>query len=603
MIPVTLVKLDNYPGFVGTYDTVNWWETEPLENVDRIIDAAWVYGQYHVCIAKNTSDTYSIFQSRDNGRSWQRVLTTDEVLKSVLRIDYGSVLVSSSGGWWKSDNSGTTWSKVSSSAPNCHTVRELTNEILVALDGKYIWRSNNAGRTWERASTIDALMVIDENDTVWDYIRSSNFPISTNYPTVDGSYYMVLAGYTLPQEAHHFYDRPYTIKFVLSIDGGKNFYTVYRNRYNQSRNIFEWDMSDVISKICEGNPDATITQIEMTHVSRGYGEHFRGLGAFMPHFVIQILLPTNILRHYYVYPVEEHDWVRYKASAKFDALYTPMATLKSEEVQLVGRSGTGNWIIFSGRSTNNTPMIVYSNDFGETWKYVDLSATTMYTDPSLTQQSATSPLQEDYFVYLGYVVPWCLNLWYNYGSYSRRSLSYDMDFTAKHLLVTRNKQYLMDLLLEQQRTKGITQDVLIEKTWTNDILMDAALLLAHVDKSIPGDVLFLKTVDQLYLSDTLILKTCDIDKIFRMTSVLRLPKPYDTDMLLKSSSPRCYLKTDVLVAKTQESQYEMGLTIQDTIVYDILTNLERYSPQFPAIGLGYKRRGYPIFDSRKETKE
>jgi len=160
----------------------------------------------------------------------------------------------------------------------------------------------------------------------------------------------------------------------------------------------------------------------------------------------------------------------------------------------------------------------------------------------------------------------------------------------------------MDLLLEQQRTKGITQDVLIEKTWTNDILMDA-LLLAHVDKSIPGDVLFLKTVDQLYLSDTLILKTCDIDKIFRMTSVLRLPKPYDTDMLLKSSSPRCYLKTDVLVAKTQESQYEMGLTIQDTIVYDILTNLERYSPQFPAIGLGYKRRGYPIFDSRKETKE
>ena len=446
-------------------------------------------------------------------------------------------------------------------------------------------------------------MVIGENDTVWDYIQSSNFPISTNYPTVDGSYYMVLAGYTLPQEERLF-GRTYTrneIKFVISIDGGKNFYTVDKIRYNQSRNIFEWDMYNVISNISERNPDATITQIEMTHVSRGSGEHFRGLGAFMPHFVIQILLPkTNILRHYYVYPVEEHDYVRYEASAKFDALYTPMATLKSEEVRLVGRSGTSNWIIFSGRSTNNTPMIVYSNDFGETWKYVDLSATTMYTDPSLTQQSATSPLQEDYFVYLGYVVPWCLNLWYNYGSYSRRSLSYDMDcFFKQH---QHGMPLIVDMISYIMNQKKYNTSIIAKKLCTAPFDMSLRVSSRGVPIEYYNNILIKGSFDVGSMVDLILKKDISAEIDTGIQSILRNHTGRPLNILIKSIKYKTY-KADLLAEKSDTSLYNMGITIEKDIVDDILMNTERYSPQFPAIGLGYKKRGYPIFDSRKETKE
>lgn len=619
MIPVTLAKLDNYLGFVGSYDAVKWWKTQPLENIDYLTDAVWVYGQYHICLAKNINGTYSIFQSRDNGYSWNRVLTTNEVLKTALRIDYGLVLVASSGGWWRSGNSGTSWQKVSTQAPNCHTVKELTNERLVALDGRYIWWSNDAGTTWTRSN-----LWSNTNKQYGGYI-------STNYPTIDGGYYMVLVGYM---------NSSGKIEFMVSTDGGKNFYLAITRLSRQSDYIDIWFLKDVINALQSAG---TITGIEMTHISKGTKVHQKPLGAFIPYFVIQVRLPTNILRHYYVYPYEQHNYTEYKIVAKFDALNTPMASLRSEEVQITGTSTIGNWVIFSGRSTSNTPMLVYSNDYGATWKSVDLSGVKVYEGPDLAQLSKISPLQEDHFIYLGYSTPWCLNYWKRYAEYDQRCQSYDMDFISRLKIATRRKELITDILAMKVYLKPIPFDVMTKKKRANLCSMDV-VLLAKLSRYLPADILIRRLCEKRASLDVMLMKRCvhpvyldtvilkdvmneypldvlcmrvhevgsrmkvrnmktiDIEKPFRVTSVRRFKRQsvFDALILKHVNKP---LKMDINFTREIETSYEMGMTVQENIVYDILTNIERYSPQFPAIGLGYKKRGYPIFDSRKETKE
>ena len=58
---------------------------------------------------------------------------------------------------------------------------------------------------------------------------------------------------------------------------------------------------------------------------------------------------------------------------------------------------------------------------------------------------------------------------------------------------------------------------------------------------------------------------------------------------------------DVLNEDTNSTSFSMDVSIQDVITYDILNNSERYNWQAPAIGYGYKKRSYPIWDSRNET--
>ena len=70
MIPVMLVKVPNYNGFMGSFDNVKWWLSEPFpETVIDITDAYWIYANYHVCATKNSDLTYSIYQTKDNGFS------------------------------------------------------------------------------------------------------------------------------------------------------------------------------------------------------------------------------------------------------------------------------------------------------------------------------------------------------------------------------------------------------------------------------------------------------------------------------------------------------------------------------------------------------
>ena len=175
MIPVTLSKLDNYPGFVGSFDLVNWWKSQPLPgDVDIVNDVVWIYGQYHVCSAKMIDGTYTIFQTRDNGYTWYAVLNTAEQINTIIRPDYGVGLAATSDGWWKSNDSGTTWTKISTSAPGCFCVKELNNEVLVALSRRNVWRSSDQGVTWTSIKT-----------TTTDII----------YPAIDGTTFDLLFGF------------------------------------------------------------------------------------------------------------------------------------------------------------------------------------------------------------------------------------------------------------------------------------------------------------------------------------------------------------------------------------------------------------------------
>ena len=100
MIPTTISRLENYSGFLISVDNINWYKSQPLPgSVETLTDALWIYGQYHVCSARMDDGNYKIFQSRDNGYTWQIVLTTAETINCLVRIDYGRAIAATSDGW------------------------------------------------------------------------------------------------------------------------------------------------------------------------------------------------------------------------------------------------------------------------------------------------------------------------------------------------------------------------------------------------------------------------------------------------------------------------------------------------------------------------
>lgn len=187
MIPITFVRLGNYPGFLCSYDNLHWWKTPLPCPIDTIVDVEWVYGEYNICAVRMIDGTYSVMQSyhdiddTDADIHWRTVLTTSERIRCIIRPDYGRALIGTSAGWWRSENSGTDWTKVSDQAPNCHTVKELTSDILVALDGTYIWRSTDTGTTWTRSVIAGS---------------STHVTAITNDPTIDGTASNCIVGCT-----------------------------------------------------------------------------------------------------------------------------------------------------------------------------------------------------------------------------------------------------------------------------------------------------------------------------------------------------------------------------------------------------------------------
>ena len=163
-----------------------------------------------------------------------------------------------------------------------------------------------------------------------------------------------------------------------------------------------------------------------------------------------------------------------------------------------------------------------------------------------------------------------------------------------------NQSHDMDFLLKKTVTKTSVYDILIAKRRTIGKVFDL-LTKKAVIHPLPVDTLVQKAIDKTYTPDILMQQanesTCDNSILIMMRHIKGIPM----DILNQKAFNRL-LYSDVLVKGTSETSYGMGVNIQETIVYDILENTQRYIPQFPATALGFKKRPYNIFDSRKETK-
>lgn len=496
------MRIENYPGFLGTFDHISWWKSQPLAGIDTILDVCWVYGEHHICAARMIDGSYTIWQSNDFGNNWNIVLTTSERIYCIIRPDAGRALASTSGGWWRSDNAGRSWTKVSTQAPNCHTVKEITNDILVALDGTYIWRSADTGTTWTQAVIAETFP--DEENTPTDVIITA----ITNYPTIDGTaldlivgctdtnapklaIYPQYVGYSGPFSLNTFHDtdlklseytKAYKDIILYSSDGGISFFVCPPNS--------GWSFRE---STCSTSPGIRSQNVAPTPGDRldWRGDHnyddgngwqigqyaeqqwfyhtfYTPIELFprdtyndiitdiemtginkngLPQFIIQVKMSDGILRHYWVRKIHYMGAYNYFWSiAKFDAYNTPGGKIASSEVNIIGTTLMSRMAIFSGMNANNEPLIKTSTDGGENWTDVAPSTAPMYTGPDMDSRT-NNPFIDDVYIQYSTHQPMCSNFGYIIDAYHySKQQSYDMDAKMGDL-VPRAVTYGADALI------------------------------------------------------------------------------------------------------------------------------------------------------------
>lgn len=607
MIPVTLVKTENFKGFLGSIDLINWWKSESIPgDVDTFTDAIWVYGQYHICSAKMMDGSYSIFQSKNNGVEWTEVLNTSEKINCLLRPDYGFAIAATSGGWWASHNSGTTWTKLSTQAPNCHTVKELTRSVLVALDGKYIWRSVDNAINWTKS-----------------VIHGTSIPVIayTNYPTVDGTYNDCFVGctssnclmtfellgysgpFSVPTMAGDIalsvddVDMPYRDNLLFSDDGAESFtacepdsgwalrestYCISSNSYHSnvhfdnSDGYFNdgngWQIGQYIGKkfyFKSYNPinlfprntyTDTITDIEMTGIN--------AIG--LPEFVIQVLKTDGTLRHYWtrrishVASANKQLWVQFI----FDAKSSLSDSLTSDETQVTGTNLISRFVYFSGTTTNSLPLLKRSIDGGEHWTDCDISNAVIYTGPDLTTilPDGNNPMMEDSYIKYSYSSLLCHNGWIPFDGYVMRNQSVDMGIYFKPK-IPNEKPYSTDCNIANIANMDCSFDILNKIRFYESIILDILL---------KDDVLITYSPDILMEKEFPISFDMDIANAARKISEL------DIDSLVqKTCFPEMYPR--MYLVGPNEKTYGMEMKLVDNHIDEIMNYIEKYTIQLPDI--------------------
>lgn len=390
MRPLTFVQLENQTKFLCSFDLTNWWITDPLPGaIAEIIDYAWVYGEYHICACRKTNGTYSIFQTYHeindpDGILWREVLNTAERIYCVFVPDLGQAFISTSGGWWRSNNSGTSWTKVTASAPRCFCAKELTNNIYIAISSTNVYKSTDGGSHWVSVKT---------------------FSTTLSYPALDGTHNDLLLGVGK--------------QLYYSDDAGDTWI-------------------DITAGMKDGWPDPStytaITDIELTTVS-GY---YKGTGtgtSNLPTFIIQILLPSGYYRHYYSIrtPANETDNIplseyMFKHTAKFDGYSNIKNSLTADEYNVSGTATNAATVLFSGiDASNRKPLFKKSPDGGLTWTTINVTTLNVFTGPDCLV-GTTNPFTEDIY----FSASWshnaiCHNYWKVYDEYAIKHQSYDVD--------------------------------------------------------------------------------------------------------------------------------------------------------------------------------
>lgn len=568
VVSVALVRLPNTNYFLGTFDTINfstWWKSNPIPgNISEILQSYWVYAQYHICIARMSNGTYSVYQSRNYGIDWVSVLNTAETIHTALLIEFGWIIIATSGGWYESRNSGRTWEKLSSMAPGCKAVARISATTLAAHDGFNIWRSTDFGHTWSR-------------------VQSFSYYCP---PCISGGHEVAYAGFGAD--------------ILRSVDDGKSYgyMMTWTTRNTTVQGIFTMGVSQ--------GPDDMVTVVQGYNTDRSTLVHyyFKGTSAYAAIGIgfETAYSPIAVLSGYEILPVGTGllSMVCVYSGTKYDATrgkYVP---------HIVTTTNGMNWTA----TPSLTGAAIYSGP--------DLTQ----------QLSTGGPFIVEDYVKWSWHGPVCHNsgFYVNSVGVSRRGLSYSMDLLL-NIAQTHTKYHVASIAIKKRRLnvinldicnkKGVDRryvlDMLTKKAHFDSVLMDMAVKTEFVCGYELGHALQ-KTCISQWEDDILIQRginktlpvggyvqrqfevTCDLD----IATALRLTTTYDMDALFKKRievPQRNYM----YLARYRDHTINFRIKLIGSHLLDIMIGAEKNIIQ--AVNIIVPDIGYMPLDSRDPDQQ
>jgi len=567
MRPVALSVVEGRNFILGSFDTSGfqtWWKSLPFPgDVESIEDTTHVYGQYHVCIVKLRDGTNSIYRTHDSGKTWKEVYNTADTIYSITRIDYGHVLASTSTGWLESTlDSGKTWTKISSFAPGCKTVINISDDVLFGHDGSKIWRSYDTGHSWSRVlqksfwfSTGYHDETLTQNFT-WD---------SYAYPALTGAGQVVYAGFG-----------PY---LNISEDLGEHWFTHLQgwNKHFAIEYKGGWGGSNLFSPFY----NTRILQLEMTDTAGINPDDYALMARVLDLDTNQVLYAYSGNNYHF-----EEKGTGYSWQTRFSLPFADEkhGILCSYDVLQPGSSEYNKLVMVCSYDASNNAVVMYSTDAGWTWSTLNYNNVSVYEgDPSqeIISNLGQYVFDEEYWTKTIWMGEPCHNSgrWVSEYNKTIRGLSWDLDLLA---IFQKNKTYGMIYSTLTEKDKEYTIDVLSKKLHDVSINPDILLKKSTIKSMIVGDYL------QKYF-----------DKAYNVGGILaeRKTKEIPLDILTQKAN-ETFFNIRMNQKDTAQKSCEFGIKLVDDHVEEIMTSINRYTPQAPDVR--YPRTPYVPFDSRNQ---
>ncbi|MFA5434133.1 MAG: hypothetical protein WC319_14915 [Candidatus Paceibacterota bacterium] len=555
MRPVILSIVENRNFILGSFDIPNlqiWWKSLPFAGgVEKIEDITHVYGQYHVCIVKMLDGTYSIYRTHDSGKTWVQVYNTPDTIYSITKIDYGWVIASTSTGWLESVlDSGLTWEKISSFAPGCKTVINVSDNVLFAHDCNYIWRSYDQAKSWSKVLDVhdfDAAMGGQYNwSRKWTgycppaldgfdgrivigcgpYLLYSDMPISSDM--TPGDWYIASSSWCLGE-----------LPFISKLSDTK---------------ILQVAITDIRSR----NPEDATLMIRLHDIKNNKVLYITSTNNGTSSFNLQFELP-------------------YKGDNT--------GTILSYQVNKIGTAQKDSFAAVNFFDSENNSILKYSTNGGTVWNSIVTKDVIVYEgnpEQEIPSEIGQYVFEENYLGPKAWVTPICQNEGHWVSKYNRivQGVSWDIDFITKYtalkdysslcgIVNILNNNYDFDMINKKPTNKEYTMYMLKNSTNNKNLIVSG----------------YIKTTFEKLLNNIDVINAAKINKSidFNILSLKRIDSVFNMRMNQKDAV---------------EKSCGFVIKLVDDHVDEIMTSINRYTLQAPDIR--YPSIPYVPFDSRDQ---
>ena len=277
----------------------------------------------------------------------------------------------------------------------------------------------------------------------------------------------------------------------------------------------------------------------------------------------------------------------YAWKIKFELPYADEkhGVLCSYDVLQPGSSEYNKLVMVCSYDASNNAIVMYSTDSGWTWTTLNYNNVSVYEgDPSqeIISDIGQYVFDEEYWTTATWMGSACHNdgKWIAELNKSIRGLSWDMDIYT--VFPSKNKNYNMIFSTKLYKDKEYVVDLLCKKLHTTELNPDILLKKPSM-KSMIASGYIKKYFD----------KTCSIDS--KLAS--RIIKDIDNDIFIQQVN-ESFFNVIMYQKDTAQKSCEFGIKLVDDHVEEIMTSINRYTPQAPDVR--YPRTPYVPFDSRNQ---